>query len=95
MTQDSKIDSPKDDLRTMTLVKELADSLTPGIKFTIDLPSYLKDGKTPMLDTAVWVQKSSNPNDLQGDSIRYTFMRSLQRPHSCSMLRARTAGELK
>ena len=71
---DPEVEEPiiPDDVRTMKLVQELANSITPGIKFTTDLPSANATGKAPMLDTAVWVE----PGDKQsgtGDVIRYTF----------------------
>ena len=50
--EDSKLDAPNEETRTMNLLREVADDITPGIKFTVDLPSNHEDGKAPMLDTA-------------------------------------------
>jgi hypothetical protein len=55
----------------MTIINQLADNITPGIKFTVDIPTDHEDGKTPMLDTAVWVERSTTPEE--GDSIRYSY----------------------
>ena len=42
-----------DAARTIELVREVADSLMPGLKFTTDLPENYPNGKVPMLDLAV------------------------------------------
>ena len=54
MEQDVTDNTLADDARTMLLVCELVDSITLGVKFTIDLPSDHTNGRTPMLDVLVW-----------------------------------------
>ena len=39
--------------RTMRLLGEMASSLIPGIRFTVDLPSRYPGKKVPMLDLQV------------------------------------------
>ena len=55
--------------RTMDLVKEMANSLVPGICFTTDLPSNYQNEKVPMLDTQVWVESSGTGSS----RIRHTY----------------------
>ena len=45
-----------DEERTMELVRELADTLVPGLRFTKDIPGYHTNGKCPMLDVQVWLE---------------------------------------
>ena len=40
---------------TMEKILWLGDRLVPGIKLTMDLPSFHDNGKCPMLDLQVWV----------------------------------------
>ena len=61
-----------DDRRTLDLIRQLADTITMGIKFTVDLPIDHEDGKSPMLDTAAWVQPGQ-PVPGHGDTIRYSY----------------------
>ena len=56
----------------MELVREVADSLMPGLKFTTDLPENYPNGKVPMLDLAVWIEKGTGEPG-NGDKIRHTF----------------------
>ena len=50
----------------------MANNITKGIKFTVDLPRDNPDGKSPMLDSAVWVERgTSEPG--KGDRVRYTY----------------------
>ena len=51
--EDEAID---DDLRTMNLLKTIANEITNCIQFTIDYPSLNQDGKVPVLDLAVSVE---------------------------------------
>merc|ERR1711867_429748 len=43
-----------DTLRTMELIREVGNTLVPGLKLTIDLPELHPNGKCPMLDIQVW-----------------------------------------
>ena len=45
-----------DEERTLELVRELCNSLVPGLRLTKDLPEYHESKKCPMLDIQVWVQ---------------------------------------
>jgi hypothetical protein len=64
--------APRDNVRTMDLVRNLADSITTGVGFTVDLPSDHLDGKAPMRDTAVWVQRGTGSPG-KGNIIRYCY----------------------
>ena len=51
-----------DDERTMEVIKDIANSVDPMIKMTIDFPSKHEDKKVPMLDVKVWLEEKSNNN---------------------------------
>ena len=44
------------DERTMKLLQEIANSIHPSIRMTIDYPSKYVDGKVPMLDLKIWIE---------------------------------------
>ena len=41
----------------MELVREIGNTLVPGLKLTLDLPEFHPTGKVPMLDIQVWIEK--------------------------------------
>ena len=43
------------DERTMRLLQQVASSIHPSIRLTIDFPSAHEDGKVPMLDVKMWI----------------------------------------
>ena len=45
------------ELVTMEVIGSIANSIDPMLKFTVDVPSNHEDGKLPMLDTKVWIDK--------------------------------------
>ena len=47
-----------DTLRTMELLRQVGNTLVPGLKLTIDLPELHDDGKCPMLDIKVWKEET-------------------------------------
>ena len=51
-------------------MREEADRLLPGLKFTVDLPEDNKDGRCPMLDLKVWTDNNGEDGVCQ---IRHTF----------------------
>ena len=53
----------EDDLRTMNLLKTIANKITNCIQFTIDCPSLNQDGKVPVLDLAVSVENGQIVHD--------------------------------
>ena len=58
----------------MDLIQEKANSITKGIKFTCDLPEDHSNGKAPMLDTQVWIEKGWMSNrEWEGDVVRYSY----------------------
>ena len=59
---------PSDSKRTMDLVKDIGDTLAPGLRLTADLPEYHPNRKCPMLDIQVWVEEKEG-----FDRIRHTF----------------------
>ena len=54
------------DIRTMNVIRKVADEVHDMIKFTVDAPSNHEDKKMPVLDLKVWLD-----NDNQ--SINYIF----------------------
>merc|ERR1712105_108656 len=48
--------------RTVDLIREKASTITKGIRFTSDLPEDHPNGKAPMLDTQVWIQRGQERN---------------------------------
>ena len=44
---------------TMEVTRDIADSIIPWLKFTMDLPQYHDNGMVPILDLQVWVQHPS------------------------------------
>ena len=52
----------------MDLIKEVRDSLVPGLRLTVDLPELHKTGKVPMLDIQVWLEQ-----DQDHSIIRHSF----------------------
>ena len=43
--------------RCVGLIRELADTVTTGIKFTVDVPHNYPHGRVHMLDTEVWMER--------------------------------------
>ena len=54
------------DIRTMNLIKKIANEVHPMIKFTVDAPSNHDDNKMPVLDLKVWLDNANQ-------SINYIF----------------------
>ena len=50
-------DTTQNDERTANECMEIANSISPMIKWTCDFPSAHHDGKLPVLDLAVWCQQ--------------------------------------
>ena len=46
-----------DDERTMKFLQSVANSIHPSIRMTIDYPSKHVEGKVPMLDLKMWIEK--------------------------------------
>ena len=61
-------ESKSDSLRTMELVREVGNSLVPGLKLTLDIPEFHQTGKVPMLDIQVWVDQ-----EMDSAVIRHSF----------------------
>ena len=58
----------------MDLIQRKANEITKGLKFTVDLPENHPNGKAPMLDTQVWVERGRMTNEgWVGDTIRYGY----------------------
>ena len=51
------------------MIKEVADKLISGIKFTVDLPETNRSGRCPMLDLEVWLDNTVEG----GKKIRHRF----------------------
>ena len=43
--------------RTFGLIREVCNTLVPGLRLTVDLPEMHTSGKCPMLDLQVWVEE--------------------------------------
>ena len=48
-----------DTLRTMELIRQVGNTLLPGLKLTIELPELHPESKCPMLDIQVWKEDTS------------------------------------
>ena len=44
------------DERTMTRLQQIANSIHPSIKVTVDFPSNHPNGRMPILDTEQWIE---------------------------------------
>ena len=53
----------EDDLRTMNLLKTIANDITECVQFTVDCPSLNKNGKVPVLDLEVSVEDGQVVHD--------------------------------
>ena len=58
------------DLRTALVVKDMANSITPMFKWTVDCPSNNQSNKIPVLDLQLWTQEEDS-----GTFIYYEFFR--------------------
>ena len=54
------------DIRTMNVIRKVADEVHDMIKFTVDAPSNHSDKKMPVLDLKVWL-------DVENQAINYIF----------------------
>ena len=55
---DENNDALPDDIRTMIVIRDIANSIEPMITVTTDVPSNHDDGKVPMLDVKVWLESN-------------------------------------
>ena len=53
----------EDDLRTMNLLKTIANDITECVQFTVDCPSLNQNGRVPVLDLAVSVEDGKVVHD--------------------------------
>ena len=53
----------EDDLRTMNLLKNIADDIMQCVQFTVDFPSLNQDGRVPILDLGVSVENGQLVHD--------------------------------
>lgn len=65
LTEESEADKEK---RTMTIIREIANTIDPQIQMTIDYPSNHEDKKMPVLDLKVWID-----GDEGEQSIKHIF----------------------
>ena len=56
------------DERTMRLFQSVANSIHPSIEVEIDCPSRHHDGKLPILDVKVWIEKRNRDGESQGEN---------------------------
>ena len=55
---DSQVDSEEcDDERTARIMKDIANSIMPGVVMEFDVPSRNSSEKMPILDMKVWIDK--------------------------------------
>ena len=45
----------ENDARTLGILGEIASSIDPNLKFTVDFPTANQDGRLPILDLTVWM----------------------------------------
>ena len=50
-----RVDEQADDIRTMSILKQVGDSIHASIQLETDCPSNNADGKVPILDLKLWV----------------------------------------
>ena len=60
------------DLRTALVVRDMANSISPMFKWTVDCPSNNPSGKIPVLDLQIWCQEGEGDS---GTLILYEFYR--------------------
>jgi len=60
-----------DDERNMKVLKDVADSVEPMIKTTVDFPSNYDDKKMPILDLKVWTEEREDG----GKDVQFEFYR--------------------
>ena len=56
----------ENDARTLGILGEIASSIDPNLKFTVDFPTANQDGRLPILDLKVW---------MDGKTLRHSFYR--------------------
>ena len=57
----------KEDVRTMTEISKMADSICPALKTTFDCPGLQESGKVPVLDLQQWVDWVVREDEDGGD----------------------------
>ena len=71
-------DTRSPDERTAMVFKDIANSVTPMLTWTVDFPSSHPDGKLPVLDIAIWCEETA-----LGTVTRYHFyMKPVSNPVS-------------
>ena len=53
-----------DEMRTMKLIQQAANEIVTWLDFTLDLPELHQNGKVPMLDVEVWVDRRQGREDV-------------------------------
>ena len=52
-----KREGKTDAARMFDMIREIGDTLIPGLKLTVDLPELHQSGRCPMLDIQVWMEE--------------------------------------
>ena len=75
MDMDEREDK-SDTVRMFNLIREVGNTLVPGLKLTADLPEFHDSGKCPMLDLQVWIHSEGDHS-----RVRHSFYQN--RVHLC------------
>ena len=73
--EDNVEDKSREEI-TMRAWGEMASSLIPGVKFTIDYPANNTNGKVPMLDFMLWKESEDDPRNpgQMRECLKYCFL---------------------
>lgn len=73
--EDDRITQRSREEVTMRAWGDMASSVIPGLKFTVDFPSNHDDNAVPMLDFKLWKEREEDPNypGVFRESVRYSF----------------------
>ena len=75
----------EEDLRTMNLLKTIANDITECVKFTVDCPSLNQDGRVPVLDLGVSVEDGQVVHDHYEKPCASKFVIPYKSAHSKKM----------
>ena len=67
------------DVRTFRILREIGDEIMEDIKLTFETPSMCAEGKMPILDTRMWIERGKGWENEEGgetvDQVRFEFYR--------------------
>ena len=69
------------DLRTFKLLQQIANTIHPSIQVEIDVPSNYPDGKVPILDLKVWLEKITTENGEARKILHQHYIKPMANKH--------------